>query len=142
MTEQNGDCNCAGDGQGRGATGDSGHKIRAACLRKRLPKQASPRLSRVGEAHLLPRKRRLNLMFQVVHLATLLSKSGPEPVARSVDAALSRADGDAERERHFVERQIEIEMEKERLAIAARQVGQRAVDVETLNRRIRRIGRG
>src|SRR5712692_10185551 len=121
--------------------GDAGHELHPPLSMDRPRREGASdeplaRVGKVAQLRLLIGERLMNLGAQLVHLGFLLEETWPQTVTGSIDSSLCRRRRNTQRDADLLNREVEVEMQEEGLAIAVRQprYGSRQVDV--LDRRL------
>jgi hypothetical protein len=118
---EGGDHQCRDDKRG-----DPGRELRAALAmhvprRERTSDEPLARIGKVSKLRLLLVEGLTNLGPKLVHLGFLLEETWAQTVTGSIDPALRRRRRNAQSDGDLLNREVEVEMQEERLAIAIRQ---------------------
>src|SRR5216684_3161113 len=105
---------------------DPGGELRAALamhVTRGQPASNEPlaRVGKVAQLRLLLGESLMNLGAKLVHLDFLLEETWAQTVTGTIDPTLRRRGRNTQRDRDLLDREVEIEMEEERLPIAVRQ---------------------
>ncbi len=105
---------------------DPGGELRAALAMhvtrgQRASNEPLARVGNVAQLRLLLGESLLNLGAKLVHLDFLLEETWAQTVTGSIDPSLRRRRRNAQSHGDLLNREVEVEMQKERLAIAVRQ---------------------
>src|SRR5712691_3568801 len=128
-----------GDDQGRDdKRGDARRELHApfAMARPRRERASDESLARVGKVsklRLLLVEGLTNLGPKLVHLDFLLEETWAQTVTGSIDPSLRCGRRNAQSDGDLLNREVEVEMQKERLAIAVRQAGYGSCQVNVLH---------
>src|SRR4029077_13163992 len=100
------------------------------------PAEGPPaRVGPVTQLRFLPGERLTNLGAKVVHLDFLLEETWAQTVTGSIDSSLRRRGRNAQSDGDLLDREVEVEVQEERLAIAVRQARYGPRQVHVVNRR-------
>src|SRR6266849_950060 len=119
---------------------DPGGELRAALamhVTRGQPASNEPlaRVGKVAQLRLLLGESLVNLGAQLVHLGFLLEETWAQTVTGSIDPSLRRRGRNTQRDGNLLNREVEVEIQKERLAIAVRQARYGSGQVDVFNRR-------
>src|SRR6266851_4861996 len=117
---------------------DPGGELRAALAMhvtrgQRASNEPLARVGNVAQLRLLLGESLLNLGAKLVHLDFLLEETWAQTVTGSIDPSLRCGRRNAQSDGDLLNREVEVEMQKERLAIAVRQAGYGSCQVNVLH---------